>query len=229
MNTLLDITFSTVPAHVIYSSPPFWIMIIDYGLTIAAIIAFSPFVYLTKLGQMMYEGKDFDIEKFYGFWARVIVLIFVINSALAVVTSIDDYYKVGRGELVFADYTGDTFVHLPRIMSVSEWANGYRSDVAVLIAKHAAEKGDFSLLRTGDTFLNNSKPATWINFDASPKHFDSDSALKASVIEFLQLIVGNVIWSVVITVFFFVAAFVLIFLGYIIIKRRFSNWLDSLK
>ena len=57
MDLLLDITFSTVPAHSIYSDPPFWIMLIDYGLTIAAIIAFSPFVYLTKLGQMMYEGR----------------------------------------------------------------------------------------------------------------------------------------------------------------------------
>jgi hypothetical protein len=58
---------------------------------------------------------DFDSEKFYGFWSRVIVLIFLINSALAVVTCVDVYYKIGRGELVFAENTGDSFMHLPRL------------------------------------------------------------------------------------------------------------------
>jgi hypothetical protein len=198
-------------------------MIIDYGLTIAAIIAFSPFVYLTKLGQMMYEGKDFDTEKFYGFWARVIVVIFLINSGLAAVTAVDDYYKIGRGELVFAENTGDSFLHLPRIMAVSEWVNSYRDDRDVLIAKHAAERGDYGLLRTGKAYMSDADPATWVNFTASPKNFDADSALKGSVIEFLSLIVCNLVWSVAITVFFFVAAFVLIFLGYIIIKRRLDR------
>src|ERR1700716_3308658 len=98
-------------------------MLIDYGLTLAAIIAFSPFVYLTKLGQMMYEGKDFDLEKFYGYWVRVLVVIFLINSGLAAVSSVDDYYKIGRGEIVLAENTGDSFMHLPRLMSVSQWVN----------------------------------------------------------------------------------------------------------
>jgi hypothetical protein len=198
-------------------------MIIDYGLTIAAIIAFSPFVYLTKLGQMMSEGKDFDTEKFYGFWVRILVVIFLINSGLAAVSCVDDYYKIGRGELVFAENTGDSFMHLPRLMSVSQWANGYRDDRDVLIAKHAAEKGDYGLLRTGESFLSNSKPATWVNFTASPKNFDYDSALKGSVVEFLSLIVVNAVWSIVITVFFPVAAFVLIFLSVIIIRRRLDS------
>jgi hypothetical protein len=72
-------------------------------------------------------------------------------------------------------------------------------------------------------WLIDSKTAAWINSDASPRRFDADSALKGSVIEFLSLIVCNVVWSVVITVFFFVAAFVLIFLGYIIIRRRLDR------
>jgi hypothetical protein len=223
LDLLLTITFSTVPAHSIYSNPPFWIAFIDYTLTIAAIIAYSPFVYLTMLGKTLYEGKDYDHEKRNAFWFLILVIIFLINSVLAAVTCVDDYYKIGRGEIVFAENTGDTFLHLPRLMSVSEWVNHYRDDADVFWAKEAAEKGDFSQLRTGESFKINSEPATWVNFTASPTHFDSDSALKGSVIEFLSLIVVNAVWGVVSTVFFPVAAFVLIFLSVIIIRGRLDR------
>ena len=50
---------------------------------------------------MIYEGKVYDHEKIHAFWFLILVIIFLINCALAAITSVDDYYTIGRGELVF--------------------------------------------------------------------------------------------------------------------------------